>query len=465
MERVGILVVSYGSRAAAMVDAFSLSENYNVEFYIIDKQKNPYNHVKIAENGGEHIVIPTLEINGIHAAIDAHKDEIDFGIVGPEGPIIDGIRDRVEEQLDIPMICPTKEYAIENSKVLQRELIQDACSEANPRFKVFDPEKYDNSPKDDVYAWLDELDNQCAVKPDKPAVGKGVGIWGDHFNTREELYEHFIANYQKGPVIIEEKVDGEEFSLQFFSDGKHLIPTPTVRDYKRAFDGDRGPNTGGMGSYKDISSVLPFMSNKDWFDAQDIGDKIFEVLKGGDDGLGLRGTPMYMAYICAAKGLKILEINSRPGDPEIQNLLPILQNDFVDVCYKMIDGNLGKHGFDFKPKATVVTYAVPMTYGGYRESFSGDTRVDLSKAYESDAFIYPGSMEIKNGETHTLSSRTVCAVGVGDSIEEARNISLGAVRKIDGPLWNRWDIGSKEHINKSIEHMKKLRNYPLTKCT
>jgi len=90
-----------------------------------------------------------------------------------------------------------------------------------------------------LYAWLDELDNKVAVKPDNPAAGKGVGVWGDHFNTREQVFEHFLANYEYGPVIIEEKIEGEESSFQAFCDGKHLVPLPETRDYKRAFDDDR----------------------------------------------------------------------------------------------------------------------------------------------------------------------------------------------------------------------------------
>jgi len=390
-----------------------------------------------------------------------HRDEIDFGIVGPEGPIIGGVRDVIEKETKIPVICPAKEYAIERSKVLQRHLLEKCCPGANPGFKVFDPKERPSKDelKKDVWACLDELENNAVVKPDAPATGKGVGVWGDHFSTREDLFAHFLTCYEHGPVIIEERVDGEEFSLQFFSDGKHLIATDAVRDYKRAFDGDLGMNTGGMGAYKDVSNRLPFMDQKDWNDALEIGKKIFDELKG--DGEGLRGIPLYMAYTCAKDGVKVFEVNSRPGDPEVINLLPVLEDDFVDVCLRMLDGNLTK--LDFARKASVVTYAVPMTYGGYRKAFSGDRRVDLNKAYGlSEKYgeairIYPGSMERRGKETFALGSRAVCTVGIADSIEDARNISLDGIVNIDGALWNRWDIGSEGHIKKSVEHMKSLR--------
>ncbi|MFQ6105852.1 MAG: hypothetical protein ACE5NL_02145, partial [Candidatus Hydrothermarchaeaceae archaeon] len=115
-------------------------------------------------------------------------------------------------------------------------------------------------------------------------------------------------------------------------------------------------------------------------------------------------------------------------------------------------------------KATVVTYAVPLTYGGFRKRFTGSPRVDLeetyglSKKYKGMLRVYPGSMEVReDGKTYTLGSRTVCCVGIGDDIDTARKISLEGVTSIDGPLWNRWDIGSKEHIQKSIENVKGLR--------
>lgn len=106
MGRVGILVVSYGARAASMIDAFSQSEKYDTQFFVADKQKNPFN-VKMAK---EHVVVPGLDINGICDFAKKHKEKIDFGIVGPEGPIVNGVRDLVEKETGIKMICPTKEF-------------------------------------------------------------------------------------------------------------------------------------------------------------------------------------------------------------------------------------------------------------------------------------------------------------------------------------------------------------------
>ena len=460
MDRVGILVVSYGARAVSMIDAFSRSQNYKPEFFIADKQRNPFN-AKIAK---EHAIIPDLNINEISKFAKKHKDKIDFGIVGPEGPIVDGVRDLVEKETNIPMICPTKKFAVEGSKVLQRELIEKCYPDANPRFKVFNPKDYSNieDVKKDVWSWLDEFNNEVAVKPDRPAVGKGVGVWGDHFNTREELFDHFLSIFKHDSVIIEEKIDGEEFSLQCFSDGRHLIPTPAVRDNKRPFENDRGPNTGGMGSYKNTGNILPFMSRKDWNEGIKIAEKIFEKLKGKNFNPELRGIPMYMAYTIARDGIKCFEINSRGGMPETQNLMPILEDDFVDVCFDIIDGKLTK--LNFKPKATVVIYKVPPTYAGKEKEFTDDTRVDLTNAmnlsqtYDGNFKLYPCSMELRDDEIFALKSRTVCTVGIGNSIKEARKIAVEGMDAIKGAsLWYRTDIASEEHIRKSIDHVKKLR--------
>lgn len=461
-EKVGVLVISYGSRAAAVIDALSRSEDYKVRLYVADKQRNPFN-VKHAE---KHVVIPDLDVGKICEFVEANKNEIDFGICCPEKPIIEGVRDVVESKTGVAMICPTKRYAIEGSKASQRYLIEECCAEANPEFKVFRRTEYASvsEVKGAVWGFLDEIGNEVAVKPDKPAVGKGVGVWGDHFTSREQLFDHFSSIFESGSdVLIEEKVEGEESSFQAFCDGKRISALPDTRDYKRAFDSDMGPNTGGMGSYTDNKDWLPFLDKRDREEEERLVQKIFNELSSNGGNEGLRGIPFYVAFMHTGEGAKILEINSRPGDPEILNVLPVLKNDFVDVCFRMIEGNLSR--IECEEKATVVTYAVPMDYGGYRRTYSGDKRVDLSgaytlqKKYGDNLRIYPGSMELReDGATYALGSRTVCTVGIGENIEEAREISLAGVRNIDGALWNRGDIGASHYISRSMRRMRELRS-------
>jgi phosphoribosylamine--glycine ligase len=468
MEKIGVLVVSYGAREAAIVDALSRSPNYKVELYVADKQLNPFN----VEKAAKHVVIPDLNVEAICKFAEANKEKIDFAIVGPEKPIIEGARDQIEKRTGIPVICPKQKYAIEVSKVEQRLLFEEIAPEANPRFRVFDPKDYKSveGAKKAVYNWLDELHNQAVVKPDRPTAGKGVGVWGDHFTTREQLFEHFTSNFQYGTVIIEEKIDGEESSFMAFCDGKHLSILPDTRDHKRAFDDDRGPNTGGMGSYKDNVDQLPFMTKEDREIELAIAQKIFKGWSAKiNDESALRGVPLYLAFMHTRGGPKILENNSRPGDPEIINILPVLKEDFVDVCYGMLEGNLARLEVD--KVATVLTYKVPPSYGGYENVFPSnvnkaeiDTPVDLSAAYAltrkfGDRIrVYPGSMKLRNGKTYALKSRVVGVLGVGETVEEAREVSMEGTNAIrGGALWNRIDIASKQSIEKSVSHMKQLR--------
>jgi len=460
-EKVGIVVISYGSRAAAMIDALCRSEDYNVQLFVADKQRNPFN----VEHARKHVGIPDLDVEKICEFVEANKNAIDFGICGPEKPIIAGVRDLIERKTGVPMICPTKQYAIEESKVAQRYLIEKCCPEANPRFKVFHCTDYKTvtDAKNAVWSFLDEIGDEVAVKPDKPTAGKGVGVWGDHFTSREQLFEHFRSIFESGSdVLVEEKVEGEESSFQAFCDGKRISALPDTRDYKRAFDNDMGPNTGGMGSYKDKEDWLPFVTKRDREEEEKLVQRIFNELKGNGENEGLRGIPFYVAFMHTRVGAKILEINSRPGDPEIMNIMPVLKDDFVDVCFRMIEGTLST--VECVNKATVVTYAVPMDYGDYRRTYSGSKKVDLAgvyalkETYGDNLRVYPGSMELReDGSTYALGSRTVCTVGIGETIEEARGISLEGIRSIDGALWNRWDIAAPHYIERSIQKMNELR--------
>ncbi|MCW4040776.1 MAG: hypothetical protein NWE83_08520 [Candidatus Bathyarchaeota archaeon] len=459
MEKIGILVISYGSRGAAIVDALRRSEKYRVKLYIVDRNRNPFN----IKHATRHIVHPDLNPEDILAFAQRYQSEIDFGFVGPEKPIVSGVRDLLEQQIKLPIICPTKEYALEQSKIAQRRLLQEIAPEVNPPFQVFDPREYSsvNAVKKAVWSWLSELNNQVAVKPDGVTAGKGVGVWGDHFTDRATLFDHFLSNYQYGPVLIEEKVVGEEASFQCFCDGKHLVPLPDVRDYKRAFPEDKGPNTGGMGAYKASGDRLPFMTSIDRAREVRVTERIFHKLKGRGSNPGIRGVPLYGAFIHTAQGSKLLELNSRPGDPEIMNLLPLLQEDFVDICFKILEGSLTQ--VKLASLASVAIYKVPPTYGGKQSSFS-DSRIisihraeTLSTEKPGRLFIYPGSMELRANQLYSLSSRTVAAVGVAEDISTARDLSLQGITAIEGALWYRSDIASNQHIANSIDHMNRLR--------
>jgi phosphoribosylamine--glycine ligase len=484
MEKVSVLVVSYGARESAIVDTLCRSNNYHVVPYVIDKQANPLNLRWVKGRGGVHVVDPKLSIPTILNFLTDYRNRLTYVLCPNESPIINGLRDEAEEHgIDVPLLFPRQKYALERSKVEQRLLLQKIYPKANPRFQVFYPEKYGSDLdklRDDVKDWVNELGgvDRAVVKPDEPGFGKGVGVGGEHFFTDEELLAHALSLYElimipgetiRKPFIIEERLEGEESSFQAYCDGNRLAVLPETRDHKRAFDGDKGPNTGGMGSYMDNKPWLPFMTSQDREREIEIINIVHRYLKGREESLNLIGMPYYVAFIHTRDGPKILEFNSREGDPEIINILPVMKNDLVDVHFSMIEGNLKRIEVD--KKATVVTYKVPPNYGGFEKVYPDRViseevgkPVDLSAAYElsekyKDAIrIYPASMELRDGETYTLKSRAVAVAGIGDDIQSARKLSLRGLNAIKGgSLWHRTDIGSKRHIQKSIEHMKKLR--------
>ena len=224
-----------------------------------------------------------------------------------------------------------------------------------------------------------------------------------------------------------------------------------------------GPNTGGMGSYMDVNNWLPFMT-KDNYDAEcNIVQRFFDEMCKGARPEEIRGT-IYTAFILTEDGPKIIEINSRPGDPEFMNILAALDTDFGEMCYLMAEENLMQ--IPTKPVASVVTYLVPQTYGGKNPKWQGDREVKLGPLKDvmlngdENLRLYPGSMELgSDGKYYMMGSRTIALVGTGKTIEEARRRSVEAADKVEGDLWGRPDIASHNHIKRSEDKMRIPKMY------
>ncbi len=462
MGKLRVGVVSYGSRGAAIADAFARSR-YKPQVYIVSKQANPMNISIARTTGGKHAVLDLSDVGPISSFFKNH--DVKFVFPGPEKPIIAGLADKLNEY-GIPTLCPTQEYALEESKVRQRMLLKEVYPDANPRFMVFER---GICTEPEVKDWLAELKYQVAIKPDLPGFGKGVGVSEDHFEpTPEGCYQFFLESMQGmengQKIIIEERVDGQESSFQVLCDGRNVVPVYDTRDYKRAFNGDKGPNTGGMGSYMDSVEHLPFMTEKDRLAEEEITQGLFDHLKKGKREKGLLGVPFYMAFIHTKEGTKLLEINSRFGDPEGINVMPVFGRDFVDICNDMINGELSEGSLGLGRKASVVVHAVPPTYGGKAAEYEGDKQVVIRKAMikmlnnPGKYRVYLGDMALDDDRTCAIKSRTLACVGIGDDIEEARKGAYELAGEIrGGNLWWRTDIASEEHIQASVDHMKKLR--------
>jgi len=458
LDRVGILVVSKSLSAAAIIDTFARSEKYSPEFYVAEKQANPAN----LRASTEHRVIPDLALAEVAKFAGTHKDRIDFGLTDTEDFVTAGGRDVIEKETGIPMVCVTKEFAVEASKADQRLLFERLCPSANPRYRVFDPRAQDEqSAVAEFTRFLHDVDVGIAVKPDAPARGAGVGVSGSDFTTAEEAVAFFKNVYSKGRVVVEEKIDGEESSFHAFSDGKHFVPVPLTRDYKRALDGNKGKLTGGMGSYRGSGDALPFLPPSEWESVVRLEESAFRRWKGRGSNPGLRGIVLYDALMHCRGGFKILERNSRGGNTEQICFLTTMLDDYVDVCYRMLEGDL--RDIRFSNKASVVTCAVPLNYGT-GQAGEEPVAVSLDRAY-SEAEKSKGTLRVfpmdlrlaADGRTMIGTSRSVAVAGVAASTEEAHDISERGVRALEGPFRYREDVGSASDIKRSADHLKKLR--------
>jgi phosphoribosylamine--glycine ligase len=207
---------------------------------------------------------------------------------------------------------------------------------------------------------MEEL-GDFVVKPDGLTAGKGVKVFGEHLHSIDQAFAYATEVLETHPrVQIEERLEGEEFSLQTITDGRSVIHCPLVQDHKRAFAGDQGPNTGGMGSYSCADFSLPFLSDADVLQAHIISEKVIEALNA-ETGRPYKGV-LYGGFIATADGVRLIEYNARFGDPEAMNVLPILDADFADLCFSVAEGTLGDTSWSFQSRATVCKYVVPEAY-------------------------------------------------------------------------------------------------------
>ena len=245
-----ILLIGNGAREHCIAE--TMRKNTEVILFSYLKAKNP----GIVSLSKEFELGNYDDLNKIKDF--ARKIKPDFAFIGPEGPLSQGVADSLKE-IGIPAIGPSKNLArLETSKSFTRNLIKKYKIEGNPEFRIFTKQNIGDAKK-----FLDGL-GKCVIKPDGLTGGKGVKVQGDHFSTKKEALQYCKEVLQTHPsVVVEEKFQGEEFSLQCLTDGKTVIATPPVQDHKRAFADDIGPNTGGMGSYSCENHLLPFLEKKD----------------------------------------------------------------------------------------------------------------------------------------------------------------------------------------------------------
>jgi phosphoribosylamine--glycine ligase len=252
-----------------------------------------------------------------------------------------------------------------------------------------------------------------------------------------------------GNVVLEERLIGEEFTLQAFVDGTHVVPMPLVQDHKRAFEGDLGPNTGGMGSYSMPDHSLPFVTGKDRETARTIMEEA--VLSMKEAGFPYRGI-LYGQFMNTARGPVVIEFNARFGDPEAMNVLSLLESDFSTIIEKLVAGDLSPMDVRFAKKASVCKYLVPKGYPDAARAGEEFTIGNYGKA-----LMYFANVDEKGEKFLTRTSRTLAFVGIGDTLAEGEQIAEEGALSVQGSVWHRGDIGTREALEKKVAHMEELR--------
>ena len=433
-----ILVIGSGAREHAIIRALDRSEQEK-EIYCLASNLNP----GIAELCNEIFI---SNYNDPEFVVDYAKEtDITLAIIGPENPLAKGIAD-VLWAADIKVVGPKRNLAqLETSKAFTRDLLKEYDIPGGPKYQTFES-------MNGVAEFLNELGENYVVKYDGLAGGKGVKVSGEHLHSHDDALTYCQElTYKESEFVIEEKFIGEEFSLMSFCDGDTLKHMPAVQDHKRAYEGDTGPNTGGMGTYSDANHLLPFLTEEDIDEAHQINIQTAKAVKD-KFGEGYQGI-LYGGFMATANGVKLIEYNARFGDPEAMNVLSLLESDFIEICNGIAGESLNKVDVHFSNKATVCKYAVPE---GYPDSPVKNEQINISKIKNPDGLFY-ASVDIQNGKLVEAGSRTVAVVGVGDSISNAEKIAEKEVSAIAGPLFHRSDIGTDTVIQKRINHMKSLR--------
>lgn len=401
-----VLVIGSGGREHALVEAISSS---HLEPEVFCAPGNP-GIAKIAECAD----IPVDDLVGLRDF--ALSRGIDLTVVGPEGPLINGISECFWEE-GLRVFGPSRRAArIEGSKVFSKEMMRHA-GVPSADFEVFDRE-------DRALGYLRAKNEfPIVVKADGTAAGKGVTVAKTPEEAEEAVREVFGGRFGAAGerVVIEEYLTGREASIFVMTDGENILPFLPAQDYKRIGDGDEGPNTGGMGAY---SPLL-------WMEPETYGWIVDEIIRPTLHQLALIGAPytglLYAGAMVTEDGPKALEFNCRFGDPETQAILPRMGSDLLELMFATVDGTLAGREIAWSSDKAV---CVVLASEGYPESsHSGDEISGLGNL-PSGVYIYHAGTTERDGRFYTDGGRVLNVVGTGPDILEARARAYAAVESI-----------------------------------
>ncbi len=363
-------------------------------------------------------------LNGEEVTKFAIDNKIDFVIIGPEAPLCEGIADVLRDN-GIKVFGASKLAArLEGSKVYAKEFMIKHNIPTAKYMSFSDSEK--------AIASLKDFDIPVVIKADGLAAGKGVLI----AETKQEAIDaiNLIMKEKKfgnsgNEIVIEEFLTGIEASQLCFVDGKNIVPLDTVRDYKRAFDNDKGENTGGMGTFSPNTAIDENIKKY-------IYDEILlPFLKGlQEDNLDFRGL-VFVGLMIKDNKAKVIEFNVRFGDPETQSILPRLKNDLLDIMIKTSDKNLENIDLKWDNRASV---SVMMASGGYPDSYEKGKEIKGLDTVEG-VNVFHSASQVKDGKIYTSGGRVLAVNAMADSIDEAREKAYKEIEKIsfDGGFYRK----------------------------
>ena len=335
----------------------------------------------------------------------AQQLEVELVVVGPEVPLVNGVADLLRAA-GIAVFGPSKAAAqLEGSKNFAKEVMRDAGVPTAHSFTC--------TTQQEIEIALDAFDAPYVVKDDGLAAGKGVVVTND----RQEALEHALACKR---VVIEEYLDGPEVSLFGISDGTTIVPMQPAQDFKRALDGDQGPNTGGMGAY----SPLP------WAPSDIIEDTYKQVLAPMIAEMAARGTPfvglLYAGLALTDHGTRVIEFNARFGDPETQVLIPLLKTPLATLLYNAATKNLKETTLEWKEDSAVTVVLAAEGYPAAPKSggaITGFSSIDEVQIYHA------GTSATEQGVVAS-GGRVLTVTGIGEDLTEARNLAYRAISQI-----------------------------------
>ena len=343
-------------------------------------------------------------------------NKIDMVVVGPEGPLVSGLVDMLMEK-GIKTFGPMKKGArLEGSKSYSKDFMK-KYNIPTAKYEVYEDSKL-------ALEGLKGFDVPVVIKADGLAAGKGVLIC----ETMEEAQKAIISimnDKQFGEagnlVVIEEFLDGIEASLLCFVDGKNIIPMESARDYKKAYDDDKGLNTGGMGNF---SPNPIYTDSLNEYIKEKIIDTTFQGFIGEE--IDFKGV-LFIGLMIKNGEAKVLEYNTRFGDPETESVIPRLKSDLVSIMEKCIDGNLSADDLEWKEEKSVT---VILASGGYPEEYEKGKEITGLESVDEDIIVFHGGTKLSNGKVLTDGGRVLAVTALGNTLDEAREKIYKNITKI-----------------------------------